>query len=99
MSTFLPIDRMGPRAGRGAKLRGVHTAIVVENKDGGDNPGFRVKVKFMWMQDQDTTFWARIALPMAGKDRGAFLIPEIDDQLLCVFEHGDVDRPIIIGAV
>jgi len=25
--------------------------------------------------------------------------PEIDDQLLVVFEHGDINRPIVIGAV
>jgi uncharacterized protein involved in type VI secretion and phage assembly len=42
---------------------------------------------------------ARIAVPMAGPERGTYVLPEIDDQLLVVFEHGDVDRPIVIGAV
>src|SRR5579859_6147140 len=83
----------------GSKIRGVQLAIVVDNKDGGDNPGYRVKVKFPWLSDQESTFWARIAVPMAGNDRGTFVLPEIDDQLLVVFEHGEVDRPIVIGAV
>ena len=85
-----------PRVG---KVRGVRLAIVVDNKDGGDNPGFHVKVKYPWMNDQDSSFWARIAVPMGGNDRGVYMLPEPDDQLLVVFEHGDIHRPIVIGAV
>ena len=36
---------------------------------------------------------------MGGADRGTYFLPEVDDQLLVVFEHGDVDRPIVIGAL
>ena len=97
--TFLPIDRVMPLATRAAKLRGVHLAIAVDNKDGQDNPGYRVKVKLPWLNEQETTFWARIAVPMGGSDRGTYVLPEVDDQLLVVFEHGDVDRPIVIGAL
>src|SRR5262249_49232393 len=67
--------------------------------DGADNPGFRVKVKFPWMSEQESTFWARISVPFAGSDRGTYVLPEIDDQLLCVFEHGDINRPIVIGSL
>jgi uncharacterized protein involved in type VI secretion and phage assembly len=88
-----------PLAVRAAKLRGVHLAIVVDNKDGDGNPGYRVKVKFPWMSDQETTYWARIAVPMGGNDRGTYFLAEPDDQLLVVFEHGDVNRPIVIGAL
>ncbi|HEU4611519.1 MAG TPA: phage baseplate assembly protein V, partial [Kofleriaceae bacterium] len=97
--TLFPIDRVMPMALRAAKLRGVHLAIVVDNKDGGDNPGYRVKVKFPWMNDQETSYWARIAVPMAGGERGTYVLPETDDQLLVVFEHGDINRPIVIGAL
>ena len=78
---LLPNNRVMSRAQAGAKIRGVQLAIVVDNKDGGDNPGFRVKVKFPHMSDTDTTFWARIAVPMGGPDRGTYVLPEIDDQL------------------
>src|SRR6478735_5381330 len=97
--TFLPIDRVMPQALRASKLRGVHLAIVVDNKDGEGNPGYHVKVKFPWMSEQETTYWARIAIPMGGADRGTYFLPEQDDQLLVVFENGDVNRPIVIGAL
>lgn len=97
--SFISVDRPTSNAQRAGKMRGIWLAIAVDNKDGGDNPGFRVKVKYPWMNDTESSFWARIAVPMAGNDRGAYMLPEIDDQLLVVFEHGDIHRPIIIGAV
>ncbi|HEV7559035.1 MAG TPA: phage baseplate assembly protein V, partial [Kofleriaceae bacterium] len=97
--TFLPIDRVMSSASRAGKLRGVHLAIVTDNAEGADNPGGRVKVKFPWMNADESTFFARIALPMAGNERGTFFLPEVDDQLLVVFEHGEIDKPVIIGAV
>jgi uncharacterized protein involved in type VI secretion and phage assembly len=38
-------------------------------------------------------------MPGAGKNRGWFFIPEKDDEVLVVFEHGDLQRPLIIGAL
>jgi uncharacterized protein involved in type VI secretion and phage assembly len=84
---------------RTSKIRGVQLAVVVDNKDGDGNPGYRVKVKFPWLSEQETTFWARIAVPMAGPGRGTYVLPEIDDQVLVVFEHGDINRPIVIGTL
>src|ERR1044071_9566103 len=84
---------------RSSKIRGVQLAIVVDNKDGEGNPGYRVKVKFPWLNEQESTFWARIAVPMGGADRGTYVLPEIDDQVLMVFEHGDINRPIIVGSL
>src|SRR3954466_6332700 len=88
-----------PLAERAAKIRGLQLAIVVDNNEGESNPGYRVKVKFPWLNDQESTFWARIAIPMSGNERGTYVLPEIDDQLLVVFEHGDVERPIVVGAL
>jgi phage baseplate assembly protein gpV len=87
------------QAGRVSKIRGVRMAIVVDNKDGEGNPGYRVKLKLPWLNDQETTFWARIAVPMGGSGRGTYVLPEIDDQVLVVFEHGDINRPIVIGGL
>jgi|GEM_PF-571564 len=84
---------------RTGKLRGVHLALVVENKDGDGNPGYRVKVKYPWLSEQDKSYWARIVVPMAGPDRGTYFLPEPNDQVLVVFEHGDVNRPLVIGAL
>jgi phage baseplate assembly protein gpV len=97
--SFLPIDRVMLQALCTSKIRGVQSAIVVDNKDGADNPGYRVKLKFPWLNEQETTFWARIAIPMGGPSRGTYVLPEIEDQVLVVFEHGDINRPIVIGAL
>ena len=35
----------------------------------------------------------------AGSDRGTDWLPEINDEVLVGFEHGDIHRPYIIGAV
>ena len=56
-------------------------------------------MKLPWLNDQETTFWARIAVPMGGPDRGTYVLPEIEDQVLVVFEHGDINRPIVIGSL
>lgn len=97
--SFLPVDRVTLQALRSSKIRGVQLALVVDNKDGAGNPGYRVKLKFPWLNEQETTFWARIAVPMAGSGRGTYVLPEIDDQVLVVFEHGDIARPIVIGGL
>src|SRR5205809_649017 len=97
MSFWLP-ERPMKKAQSANKMRGVHLAIVVDNSEGDGNPGHRVKVKFPFMNADESTFFARIAMPMAGGGRGTYALPEVDDQLLCVFEHGDINRPIAIGA-
>ena len=79
------------------KIYGVVIGIVSNNKDP-DKLG-RVKVKFPWLSDNDESYWARIATPMAGPKRGIYFIPEIDDEVLVVFEHGDLRFPYILGAL
>lgn len=72
--------------------------VVTDNTDPDGNQG-RVKVKFPWLAENDQSWWARIASPMAGNDRGFYFLPEIDDEVLVSFEHGDITRPYIIGAL
>jgi uncharacterized protein involved in type VI secretion and phage assembly len=81
----------------GNKMIGVAVGIVTNNKDP-ENLG-RVRVKFPWFSDDDESQWARIATFMAGKNRGALFLPEVDDEVLVAFEHGDMRRPYIIGAL
>jgi uncharacterized protein involved in type VI secretion and phage assembly len=42
---------------------------------------------------------ARCATMMAGKERGTYFMPEPGDEVLVGFEGGDLDRPVIIGAL
>ena len=58
-----------------------------------------MKVQFPWLSEEDESNWARIAAPMAGKERGMYFLPEVDDEVLVAFEHGDVRFPYILGAL
>ena len=58
----------------------------------------RVRVRYPHL-DGEMSDWARVATPMGGKDRGLFLRPERDDEVLVAFEHGDPRRPYIMGAL
>lgn len=79
------------------RIFGVVTGLVTNNQDP-DRLG-RVKVKFPWLSKDDESDWARIAAPMAGKNRGAFFLPEVDDEVLVAFEQGDIDHPYVLGAL
>ena len=72
-------------------------ALVTNVKDP-DNLG-RAKVKFPWLDDVIETDWVRIASPTAGAGRGFFTLPEIDDEVLVAFDHGDLQRPYILGGM
>jgi uncharacterized protein involved in type VI secretion and phage assembly len=74
----------------------------VTNLNDPDNLG-RVKIKFPWLpqaegQDIESN-WARVAMPMAGNNRGFFFMPEVNDEVLVAFEQGDLQHPYIIGAL
>jgi uncharacterized protein involved in type VI secretion and phage assembly len=71
--------------------------VVTDNKD--PSKLGRVKVKIPVLSDQDSTWWCPIIMLGAGKNRGWFFIPEPEDEVLVVFEHGDLNRPLIIGAL
>lgn len=71
---------------------------IVSNLDDPDAKG-RVKVRFPWLHENADSPWARIASFMAGKDRGAVFRPEMDDEVLVLFEHGDMRFPYIIGSL
>ncbi len=76
---------------------GIVVGIVTNNQDPEGN--FRVKVKFPWLSADEESHWARVAMPMAGKDRGFMALPEVDDEVLVMFEHGDVNHPFVIGSL
>jgi uncharacterized protein involved in type VI secretion and phage assembly len=49
--------------------------------------------------DQDGPIWARVAVPFAGASRGAFLLPDVGDEVLITFLHGDPRLPIVVGGL
>lgn len=71
--------------------------IVVDNKD--PDKLARVKVKIPTLNDQETTWWAPLVALGAGKERGWLFLPELDDEVLVLFEQGEQNRPMVIGAM
>ena len=86
------------RDGRqGDRICGVVTAVVTNNQD--EERLGRVRVRFPWLSESDESWWARVATPMAGNDRGFYFLPEVDDEVLVAFEHGDVRFPFVVGVL
>ena len=79
------------------RITGVVICIVTNNNDP-DRLG-RVKVRFPWLSTSTESHWARVATPMAGNGRGLYFLPEVDDEVLVLFERGDVRFPFVIGAL
>ncbi|MCD9027909.1 type VI secretion system tip protein VgrG [Luteimonas sp. BDR2-5] len=63
----------------------------------------RIKVHFFWdrrsRSDDKSSCWIRVAHSHAGAGWGTFTLPRIGEEVLVAFEHGDPDRPLVIGSV
>ncbi|MDJ0844485.1 VgrG-related protein [Crocosphaera sp.] len=78
----------------------IHTVlvgIVSNNKD--PKSWGRVRVKLPTLTEDHESYWARVVGIGAGSDRGFDCLPEINDEVLVVFENGDIHRPYVIGGV
>lgn len=87
----------GQDAAEPGVLRGVSVGIVTDNKDP-DGLG-RVKVRFPWRENPDESHWARIAVPMAGKERGIWFLPEKGDEVLVACDDEKIEHPYILGSL
>jgi uncharacterized protein involved in type VI secretion and phage assembly len=101
MTTMLEPD-LWMRGGHGeaGPLSASYLAEVVSVKDPENR--MRVQVRLLhWdgVAQQDAPVWARVAVPFAGGDRGAFLIPDVGDEVLVTFLQGDTRLPVVIGGL
>src|SRR5215203_3309099 len=81
------------------RLYGAYMAQVTDIRDP-DGQG-RVKVKLPWSPDLNGGYevWARLAVPMAGNNRGTWFVPDPNDEVVIMFEGGDPRHPFVIGAL
>ncbi len=80
-----------------SRLSGVVVGIVTNVSDPDDRG--RVKLQFPWLDDTYESDWARVLQFGAGRDRGLVLPPEVNDEVLVAFEHGDSRRPYVLGGL
>jgi len=81
----------------GRRAPGFVRGLVSDNQDP-DKLG-RVKVKFPWLDDSYSSSWAPVMQLGAGPKSGTFFLPAVDDEVLVGFEHGRIDRPVVVGGL
>ena len=78
-------------------------ATVLSNADP-EGKG-RVRVRMNWQTDGMQTGWVRVMTPDGDSssdvksNRGFVFIPEVGDQVLLGFRHGDPARPYVMGSL
>jgi uncharacterized protein involved in type VI secretion and phage assembly len=81
-------------------FKGVFPAVVIDNIDP-DNSG-RVKVRLVLASSsgrQRYETWARMATLMAGKNRGTWFVPDVDDEVLVTFGESAEGQSYVIGGL
>ncbi len=81
-------------------LAGSYLAQVTEvNDPEGLN---RIKVRILAFDgpdNQDGEVWARVAAPFAGPSNGAFMIPDVGNEVLVIFVNSDSRFPVVVGSL
>lgn len=85
-----------PAAGLLPVVSGLQMGVVTAlegDPDGED----RVKCRLPLVSTGEEGIWARLATLDAGKERGTFFRPEIDDEVVVGFLNDDPRHPVILG--
>lgn len=77
------------------RVRGVALATVTNNMDISGQG--RVQLSYPWLPGVEP--WARVAVMLAGSGRGTYFIPQVNDEVLVGFNHGNVREPYVLGCL
>jgi len=77
------------------KIYGVTVCTVINNIDCTGQA--RVQLSLPWLPGYQP--WARISNQSAGRSSGSYFVPQVGDEVLVSFNHGDVREPFIVGAL
>lgn len=80
---------------RETRFYGVALGTVVDNMD--TTGSGRVQVHLPWLPSLDV--WARVAVLSAGLATGTYFIPQVDEEVLVAFNHGDVRDAYVVGCL
>lgn len=81
-------------------LHGSYLGEVVSVKDPESLSRVQVRLfNFDGVNQHDAPIWARVAVPVAGSSYGAFLLPDVGDEVLITFVNGDSRLPMVIGSL
>ncbi len=79
---------------------GAFLARVVSVQDPDNRNRIQVRVYNVdGVNDQNGAVWARVVVPFAGDNRGAFFIPDVGDEVLVVYLSGDSRFPVVLGGL
>lgn len=90
-----PAPRAKPPGGH--RVNGAVVGVVTNNTDP-ENRG-RIKVSFPWLGDSVESHWARVVCFYAGPDRGGYIMPEVGDEVVVMFERSDFAAPYVVGSL
>lgn len=89
------LDKKGESSQAALLITGVALALITQNQDP-EGMG-RVQVTYPWDVHPHETYWARICVPLGSKGRN--FIPNIGNEVLIAFEHGDPQSPYVLGTL
>jgi uncharacterized protein involved in type VI secretion and phage assembly len=80
-------------------LHGSHLGEVVSVSDPEHLSRVQVRLFNFDGVNNDAPIWARVAVPVAGSNYGAFMLPDVGDEVLITFVNGDPRLPMVIGSL
>jgi phage baseplate assembly protein V len=94
LTNTLPRSRSTDR-----RYYGVVEALVTNVTDDPEQE-CRVTLRFPFFDGATAeSDWCRVAQPYAGNGYGAVFVPEVGDEVLVAFVHGDMRFPIVLGGL